>query len=593
MSSKVDQKRKKQKVSLDSPLNTKWFNKDQSSKIRKEHDASGPYKHTVLEELCQDDRMRKIHDELTHNMKANFKETDLFKVFQTADLAALDSDLEKKMPHLLSMRKAIYSSEFREFVTEITGCGDLTDRVDCSCNAYAHSCHLLCHDDVIGTRRVSYIIYLSDPDDPWQVIDGGAVELYPLLESSVVKGSGDDNRQGIPENVPTKALLPTFNTMLIFAVQPGRSYHSVQEVFSSTKPRLSISGWYHATTAPEGSDKSSLKQIMTLGDDHRLFTTFPSAANTEEVQVPVLSKKEIKQLSQWINPNYLTTAAMKDINEQFCANSSLQLNDFIRSDAAYKLTQALIAADHAQHCGHGAPQLNYSVGRSAHWELVGPPHKRRHLLYNTDTPSSPSDAPSTDDRKLSDQVGKQLDAIRREVFRSPVFAKYLQVITELQPLAHRDEVRRFRPGLDYTVAHYGVLTKEVRLDATLCFVNDDKEIQDRVLSGDSENPDSAAKVVEQSAQKPTATGKSKPAQESDDEEEDSSADEEEGSEEEEEDAEMGYDEVWDGGEVGGFECYIEAEEDPENAEAAEVYRSSYGKEKTKGESCCCIVNFVR
>jgi Rps23 Pro-64 3,4-dihydroxylase Tpa1-like proline 4-hydroxylase len=32
------------------------------------------------------------------------------------------------------------------------------------------SCHLLCHDDVIGTRCVSYIIYLTDPDDEWTVM---------------------------------------------------------------------------------------------------------------------------------------------------------------------------------------------------------------------------------------------------------------------------------------------------------------------------------------------------------------------------------------------------------------------------------------
>ena len=41
-------------------------------------------------------------------------------------------------------------------------------------------CHLLCHDDVIGTRRVSYIIYLTDPDDEWRQEDGGALELYPI-----------------------------------------------------------------------------------------------------------------------------------------------------------------------------------------------------------------------------------------------------------------------------------------------------------------------------------------------------------------------------------------------------------------------------
>jgi Rps23 Pro-64 3,4-dihydroxylase Tpa1-like proline 4-hydroxylase len=35
---------------------------------------------------------------------------------------------------------------------------------------------------VIGTRAVSFIIYLTDPDDAWTVEDGGALELYPLVE---------------------------------------------------------------------------------------------------------------------------------------------------------------------------------------------------------------------------------------------------------------------------------------------------------------------------------------------------------------------------------------------------------------------------
>jgi hypothetical protein len=38
------------------------------------------------------------------------------------------------------------------FVQSITGCGELSDKTDCSCNVYAKGGHLLCHDDVIGTR---------------------------------------------------------------------------------------------------------------------------------------------------------------------------------------------------------------------------------------------------------------------------------------------------------------------------------------------------------------------------------------------------------------------------------------------------------
>lgn len=48
--------------------------------------------------------------------------------------------------------------------------------------------HLLNHDDVIGTRAVSFIIYLTDPDEPWSAADGGALELYPLVED---EGGGE------------------------------------------------------------------------------------------------------------------------------------------------------------------------------------------------------------------------------------------------------------------------------------------------------------------------------------------------------------------------------------------------------------------
>lgn len=41
------------------------------------------------------------------------------------------------------------------------GCGELSDQTDCACNVHAAGGHLLCHDDVIGNRRVSYIVYLT------------------------------------------------------------------------------------------------------------------------------------------------------------------------------------------------------------------------------------------------------------------------------------------------------------------------------------------------------------------------------------------------------------------------------------------------
>jgi hypothetical protein len=72
------------------------------------------------------------------NLKANFKETDLFKVFQSGELALLDnenSEIGQRMPTLLAMRNELYSEKFRAIVSKITGCHDITARVDCSANA--------------------------------------------------------------------------------------------------------------------------------------------------------------------------------------------------------------------------------------------------------------------------------------------------------------------------------------------------------------------------------------------------------------------------------------------------------------------------
>ena len=45
-----------------------------------------------------------------------------------------------------------------------------------------------------------------------------------------------------------------------------------------------------------------------------------------------LTKDDFKLLKEFINPLYLTRKCIKDINIQFCENSSLQLNDFLKSN---------------------------------------------------------------------------------------------------------------------------------------------------------------------------------------------------------------------------------------------------------------------
>jgi Rps23 Pro-64 3,4-dihydroxylase Tpa1-like proline 4-hydroxylase len=223
-----------------------------------EQTANKPYSHCVLKNFCDKDRLRAVHDELVNNLSANLKESDLFKVYQTCDLANLGRngvlmDLAAKMPNLIALRDSLYSEDFKNMIKEVTGCGELNDNVDCATNLHTTGCHLLCHDDVIGTRKVSYIIYLTSPDDEWTAQDGGALEIYPSVS------------EGTPDIVPLKTVLPIFNTMAIFNVQPGVSFHSVQEVYSD-KPRMSIQGWFHgpATDAfQQAKDRATVNQLIS------------------------------------------------------------------------------------------------------------------------------------------------------------------------------------------------------------------------------------------------------------------------------------------------------------------------------------------
>ena len=138
-----------------------------------------------------------------------------------------------------------------------------------SVNTYTKGCHLLNHDDVIGTRRVSYILYMPLPHyQGWQKEWGGALELYPT------KPGPDGVLE--PEAVPSKTIPPSWNQFIFFEVQPGRSFHSVEEVVvgegEDGRQRLSISGWFHSAQLGEpgyepethpGESKSSREQLVS------------------------------------------------------------------------------------------------------------------------------------------------------------------------------------------------------------------------------------------------------------------------------------------------------------------------------------------
>eukprot|EP00960_Hanusia_phi_P039284 753837-Hanusia_phi.AAC.3 len=107
-------------------------------------------------------------------------------------------------------------------------------------------------------------------------------------------------------------------------------------------------------------------------------------------------------------------------------------------------------------------RVNYEDGTSNGWELVGPSNCRRYLTLKA----------TGEEEKETDDPTKFLISVKSKLFESEAFAKLISALTGVLVTEARSLIRRFRPGLDYVQAAGHISGKEMRLDATLCFVDD-------------------------------------------------------------------------------------------------------------------------
>ncbi|BGP42707.1 putative component of NuA3 histone acetyltransferase complex [Rhodotorula kratochvilovae] len=444
------------------PFHTTLLEPSNVARLRSAHEASTPYKHAVIDQLFDEDFVRRARKEITEQLSFREKETDIYKINQTGDLSNLSGLPAAELavlPTLLELRDAIYSKTFRTFLQEVTGCGPLSGiKTDMSCAEYSEGCYLLNHDDVIGTRRISFILYLVLDKPAWQPEWGGALELYPVLEAD----EKNPDRPNVPVAKPSVVIPPSFNQMVFFEVQPGHSFHSVEEVVvegdkekGGVGARVSLSGWFHkpieGEEGYEGSEgfkpKSSLQQLYatTLS----AATPYPSLLPLPLPTIP--STAELAYLAPLINPAYLTPKVVSHLRTSFCESSHLVLADFLAPALAREIEELIRAQDAALETGRrgavvGGSRVNkvpaHSTGEdaAAGWEVVGPPHLQRYLSLSSAAPAGASD-------RLAELL-RQVHAL----FTSPAFAALLASLTSLLPTAHTTAVRRFRPGLDYTLA---------------------------------------------------------------------------------------------------------------------------------------------
>ncbi|KJX98180.1 Fe II 2-oxoglutarate-dependent dioxygenase like protein [Zymoseptoria brevis] len=429
-----------------------------------EYAKSSPYKHAVVSDLINDELLRSVRSEIVNNIHFTPKETDIYKIHQSGDLANLDglpAEALQKLPSLLKLRDAMYGKEFREWISHVSGAGAVSGKkTDMAVNLYVPGCHLLCHDDVIGSRRVSYILYLTDPDTPWQAEWGGALRLYPTDE--VKDDSGKTFK--LPQSSWNKVIPPAWNQLSFFAVQPGESFHDVEEVYKRASGeseqdggrfRMAISGWFHIPQKGEDgyepgleeslAEKSSLHQLQGKADEFDepqqqwIAPTEPEASSEdEEVE---LTPEDLQFLIKYITPNYLTPDTVEELTELFTEESVLQLTNFLSDKFSKKLKE----------------WFDQNQGNDLPFATSRPPHKHRYQYLQAQPGSVEGSGPNA----------SPLRQVLDELLPSMPFRKWLSVVTGLTLKRSSIMARRFRRSLDYQLAQ-GYEGEDPQLEYTLC-----------------------------------------------------------------------------------------------------------------------------
>jgi len=155
---------------------------------------------------------------------------------------------------------------------------------------------------------------------------------------------------------------------------------------------------------------------------------------------------------------------MQALGARFVKESSLELHSFLRNDLAESMEPRLRGLDSKDGLGEDrAGRIPpHSAGTSGNWHIKGPPHKWRYCSLRSKHRGSPIEAVVPLSAAPIDEI---MRALQDDLFSSPAFRAWLAVVSKLMPMRHSVEARRFRPGLDYTLATSE--EKEARLDVVL------------------------------------------------------------------------------------------------------------------------------
>jgi len=177
-----------------------------------------------------------------------------------------------------------------------------------------------------------------------------------------------------------------------------------------------------------------------------------------------LSEDHISFLSEFLNPVYLQPRTMKALAARFAEESSLELHSFLNTPLAEALEPRLRDLDTRD--GLGEDRVghipSHMSGTNGAWMIKGPPHKWRYCVLRPHVDGAPIEAVTPRHASSTDQIMRSL---QDELFASTAFRAWLCIVSRLMPMRYAAEARRFRPGLDYTLATSE--DSEARLDVVL------------------------------------------------------------------------------------------------------------------------------
>ncbi|MFT4326613.1 MAG: 2OG-Fe(II) oxygenase family protein [Candidatus Woesearchaeota archaeon] len=199
-------------------IKKEYLHEDFIAATQKQFSEQKPYPYIAIPDFFDEKELEAITEAFLEETFYE-KSSDLFQFKQTQDFKSVTQE------KLVAFRDFLYSKAFIDYMKKLSGLDLSYSKADIFCSLYEDTDYLLCHDDQIDTRKIAYLIYLTDLEEK----DGGALEIY-------------ESKEGKPTHCVEK-IYPKRNTIVFFEVSE-RSFHAVEEVMGDAQ-RIAITGWWH------------------------------------------------------------------------------------------------------------------------------------------------------------------------------------------------------------------------------------------------------------------------------------------------------------------------------------------------------------